>query len=610
MSTETETWRWTYQPNGVTTQFAFDNLVLAADELIVKWWSAAGAELALPSWTVTGLGDKDGGFVVFASAPATTAGSLIEIMRRTTATQETEFEDFLQESAAARQERSDRGFILQQELRGLLDRAILANPHDAAGPLVLPAPSVRAGKALMFGQAPLAQLTVGSPLAVGALVVSAFVETLLDDNDANTFLGSLGFSAFVKGLKSMVDGPAFRAAIGAVDAGAIAAFPQGRLSLASGVRVMGATAYTAKTVLYYTGGIVPIWSTTAGAFVPTLVGELQNDITLGTAGAGPAAAGPHQVIDGFVWNDNGTPKLTRGPKWTKSSTVTVTIATPAVVSWPNHGLDDGATMRFSTTGALPTGLAVATDYFVTRVDANSFKLSTSLANLLAGTFIATSGAQGGVHTGQNYTTDRGAGAGTCEIEWLNGIPVNRYAITNGPAAREGTYVGTVLTDAASQMNWHRGGIAAGGTAAVFGVWNMFNRTRVAFFFGDSTASWNYVTASWRAANGAANMRCTVVSGFDLDAIEAKYNALATYGAGSFAAAIGIGANTTIGQSGPASGAGNTSELSSVSASYAGFLGAGMRYIAPVELGSGTTSSFYGATSTGAPQTGVSGTWMA
>lgn len=541
MSTSNNNWRWTYEPNGVTPNFGFDNLVLSADELIVKWWSAAGTELALPAHSVTGLGNENGGEVVFDSPPATTAGSLLEIIRKTTPQQETEFEDFIQESAAARQERSDRQFLLAQELRGLLDRALLFSPLDPAGPFRIPAPSVRANKALMFGAGPLAQLTVGSPLAVGSLVVSAFVETLLDDNDADTFLGSLGFSAFVKSLKAMVDGPAFRAAIGAVDASSIASFPQGRLSLASGVREMNRTAYTGKTVLYYTGGIVPIWSTSAGAYVPTLVGELQNDITLGTAGAGPAAAGPYQAIDGFVWNDSGTPKLTRGPKWRKSSTVTMTLATPTVIEWPNHGLYDGATFRLSTTGALYTGLAVATDYFATVVDADHIKASTTLANQVAGTYIATSGAQAGVHTGENYTTARGAGAGTCEIEWLNGIPVNRYAIVNGPAAREGTFVGTVLTDASSQMNWQPGGLAVGGTSAILGVWNMFNRADMAGVVQDSTVSWSYNSSTVRPARAQAGMRVTGIVGMPA-IVKGRYTS-AWQGDLGVHGCIGIGVNS-------------------------------------------------------------------
>lgn len=81
-----------------------------------------------------------------------------------------------------------------------------------------------------------------------------------------------------------------------------------------------------------------------------------------------------------------------------TSTVTISIASPGVVTWNNHGLRSGQKLRLTTTGALPTGLAVDTTYFVFVVDANTFRLSTTRANLQAGTYINTSGSQSGTHT--------------------------------------------------------------------------------------------------------------------------------------------------------------------------------------------------------------------
>lgn len=86
-----------------------------------------------------------------------------------------------------------------------------------------------------------------------------------------------------------------------------------------------------------------------------------------------------------------------------TSTVTVTIATPAVMTWTAHGLVSGQRIQLSTTGALPTGLAVATTYWITVIDANTFNLSSSLANAQSATFIATTGTQSGVHTATNIS---------------------------------------------------------------------------------------------------------------------------------------------------------------------------------------------------------------
>jgi hypothetical protein len=82
----------------------------------------------------------------------------------------------------------------------------------------------------------------------------------------------------------------------------------------------------------------------------------------------------------------------------KTATSTMTIATPCVVTYTSHGLATGDAVYFTTTGALPTGVSASTAYFITKVDANTFNLSTTIANLLAGTFVASSGSQSGTHT--------------------------------------------------------------------------------------------------------------------------------------------------------------------------------------------------------------------
>ena len=79
-------------------------------------------------------------------------------------------------------------------------------------------------------------------------------------------------------------------------------------------------------------------------------------------------------------------------------TFTVTIATPAVFTLTSHGMLTGTQVYLTTTGALPTGLAANTNYFVVSTGANTFNLATTFANAVAGTAIATSGTQSGVHT--------------------------------------------------------------------------------------------------------------------------------------------------------------------------------------------------------------------
>ena len=75
-------------------------------------------------------------------------------------------------------------------------------------------------------------------------------------------------------------------------------------------------------------------------------------------------------------------------------TVTMTVASPCVVTKNNHGLSDGQKIRFYTTGALPTGIIADTDYFVKEIGINTF----NIAATQGGTNIDTTGTQSGVHS--------------------------------------------------------------------------------------------------------------------------------------------------------------------------------------------------------------------
>lgn len=87
--------------------------------------------------------------------------------------------------------------------------------------------------------------------------------------------------------------------------------------------------------------------------------------------------------------------------WKRSSTVTMTIADPAVVTLSAHGLTDGEAVYFTTTGALPTGITASTVYYAKGVDANTFNLYDTSAHAVSGGAtgrVATTGNQSGVHS--------------------------------------------------------------------------------------------------------------------------------------------------------------------------------------------------------------------
>jgi hypothetical protein len=83
---------------------------------------------------------------------------------------------------------------------------------------------------------------------------------------------------------------------------------------------------------------------------------------------------------------------------TLSQTATMTIAAPGVVTSNSHGMALGDKFYFTTTGALPTGVTASTTYYASNIAANTFNISTTLANAKAGTYVTTSGTQSGTHT--------------------------------------------------------------------------------------------------------------------------------------------------------------------------------------------------------------------
>lgn len=115
-----------------------------------------------------------------------------------------------------------------------------------------------------------------------------------------------------------------------------------------------------------------------------------------------------------------------------SSTVTISIATPAVVSWTSNGRSNGDMVMFRTTGALPTGLTPETVYYVVNAATNTFQVSATLG----GAAIATSGTQSGTHT-------------------VFVRPRRRFTVASPPT---------------SAPNWARGAVAATASAANPTTW--------------------------------------------------------------------------------------------------------------------------------------------
>ncbi len=110
-----------------------------------------------------------------------------------------------------------------------------------------------------------------------------------------------------------------------------------------------------------------------------------------------------------------------------TQTFTVTIATPAVVTL-TVALAENTPVTLQTTGALPTGLSVGQTYYAVGVSG----LTCRLANVPAGTQIATTGSQSGVHT---LVVSSGLTAAVLNANYqLTVTTINAYTVDFGVVA--------------------------------------------------------------------------------------------------------------------------------------------------------------------------------
>lgn len=372
--------------------------------------------------------------------------------------------------------------------------------------------------------------------------------------------------------------------------------PGGRLTLSSGVPVMTSTVSGATTIYYtpYLHQFVPLYDGTDWKMFD-VGGELSQ--TTSDSTKSPAAVVQYALYDLFLWVDSGTYRCTRGPAWTYSSVVTFTDAGD-LVNWTAHGLTEGMEIVFTNVGgAVPTGLTAGTSYYVRRdPNTDSFVISSSLANAHSGTIQTFSSAGTGTTTATVRSKARGTGAGTSELERVKGVLVNKNSITNGPAAQRGTYVGTISANGSSAVDWIYAGLAAGMTAGVFNVWNMYNRLGVSTMGGDTTNSWTYTTATFHAANDSITARVTFVVGVAEEDVFSTYTAVGQNSSSGITKRCAVGLDSTL-VKGPGSiggiGAGAAGDTGPLTATFCAPVSIGRHFCAALEQSnaSGVTTWF-------------------
>jgi hypothetical protein len=216
-------------------------------------------------------------------------------------------------------------------------------------------------------------------------------------------------------------------------------------------------------------------------------------------------------------------------------------------------------------------------------------------------FVGWTGSAGALYRAPAWTSDtaRGTGAGTTELELFQGVYVNKYDIVNGLgavvlAARTGVYVGTIRSNGTATIDWKIGTSAAGGGEARLCVWNAYNRKEVAAGVTDSTASWNYTSATIRSADNSATNRVSFVVGLQEDRIDASVlnrPTLTAAGAGIGYYGLALDATNATNKKGGVLAVANTASTSgTVRNIYAPQIG--FHFIQATEVGDGSNATTF------------------
>lgn len=204
-------------------------------------------------------------------------------------------------------------------------------------------------------------------------------------------------------------------------------------------------------------------------------------------------------------------------------------------------------------------------------------------------------------TGPAWTSDtaRGTGAGTTELQRVNGLRTNKnsMALRLGSAAAsvvnvaagQGTYAGTMRASANGQTE---------DSLAKRFLWNTESRVPRPMKVLESTDSWTYSTTTWRQKNNSTANQLALVRGLNEDNVFATANifmssSTATYRIGGVS--IGLDSTTVFDTNClPVRIQGNSSFALAGTSTYFGLPGLGYHFLASLEHGGGTdTQTHYG-----------------
>jgi len=214
--------------------------------------------------------------------------------------------------------------------------------------------------------------------------------------------------------------------------------------------------------------------------------------------------------------------------WTpgKSATVTISNASPGVITYTAHALPVGSPIFLSTTGALPTGLSAGTTYYVkTVLTADTF----TVASTPSGSAINTSSAGSGAHTLRTcpwvrygsvtatppsqddwaYIASGSYGQQYNAVEMSVDHPLNNTALTLWHRVRFGTFTASGGSFQARARAYDGSPVyASGSVQSTQGAASSFGTYEYSF---SVSAPIEYMHASWSGGAGGAVGPCAIHS---------------------------------------------------------------------------------------------------
>ena len=145
----------------------------------------------------------------------------------------------------------------------------------------------------------------------------------------------------------------------------------------------------------------------------------------------------------------------------KTGVATMTIAAPGVVTWTGHTLRESWPVKFTTTGALPSGLTAGTTYYLKSVTTDTFRLAATPG----GSDITTYGSQSGVHTAIFSPHGDGNGSTTFNVIDMRGRTAFGLDDMFTTAASR-------ITAAGSSINGKTPGATGGAESTTIGTGNL------------------------------------------------------------------------------------------------------------------------------------------